>query len=86
MIEELEAPGTDRTELDLKLDSVSRRIENFGEVNPMAETAYDEMKKRFDFITEQKQDLIEAKESLMETISEIENTLNSTGYSVIHKK
>ncbi|MCP4122891.1 MAG: chromosome segregation protein SMC [Bacteroidetes bacterium] len=74
MLEELEAPGMDRTELEMKLDSISRKIENFGEVNPMAETAYDEMKKRFDFITEQKQDLIDAKESLLETIHEIETT------------
>ena len=50
------------------------RIENYGEVNPMAVEAYDEMKERYDTITEQKVDILEAKESLIMTIKEIEET------------
>lgn len=38
----------------------------------MAVEAYDEIKKRFDFITKQKADLTEAKKSLTETIKEID--------------
>ena len=74
MLENLEKPTIDRPELELKLERVGRRIDNFGEVNPMAEAAYDEIQKRFDFITEQKDDLVAAKESLMTTIQEIEET------------
>jgi chromosome segregation protein len=74
LLDELQKPDIDRTELEMKLERVTRRIDNFGEVNPMAEAAYEEMKKRFDFITEQKDDLIEAKETLLATIEEIENT------------
>ena len=74
MLDTLEVPELERGEIELKLNRASNRIENFGEVNPMAETAYDEMKTRFDFITEQKTDLEEAKESLLATIQEIEIT------------
>ena len=38
--------------------------------------AFTEMKKRFDFIGEQKNDLVTAKESLMQTIQEVETTAN----------
>ncbi|MBK9329175.1 MAG: chromosome segregation protein SMC [Sphingobacteriales bacterium] len=70
----LELPETPKEDLQDRLEKVKRRIENFGEVNPMAEEAYNEMKERFDFITTQKQDLIDSKTNLMETMLEIENT------------
>ena len=47
-----------------------------GEVNPTAIEAYIEMKKRYDFIVEQKNDLVDAKESLLQTIQEVETTAN----------
>ena len=50
------------------------RIENYGEINPMAVEAYDEMKERYETINTQKLDILEAKESLIETIREIEET------------
>ena len=50
------------------------RLDNYGEINPMAVEAYDAMKERFDTITQQKQDIIDAKEDLLETINEIEET------------
>ena len=50
------------------------RLENYGEINPMAVEAYDEMKERYDSITTQRDDIIEAKKDLEETIKEIENT------------
>lgn len=49
----LELPETPKEDLQDRLEKVKRRIENFGEVNPMAEEAYNEMKERFDFITTQ---------------------------------
>lgn len=74
MLETLEKPDIERTELELRLEKVARRIDNFGEVNPMAEAAYEEMRKRFDFITEQRDDLVDAKQTLLDTIEEIEAT------------
>ena len=47
-----------------------------GEINPTAIEAYEEMKKRYDFIVEQKNDLVTAKESLLQTIQEVETTAN----------
>jgi chromosome segregation protein len=71
-----DATSLDENEDDLaeKVSKMKGKIDNFGEINPMAVEAYDEMKQRFDFITAQKKDLLDAKESLMTTIKEIEET------------
>ncbi len=61
-------------EVQTEVDKVKKRIENFGEINPMALEAFEEMKKRYDFIIVQKTDLENAKNSLMDTIKEIETT------------
>ena len=55
---------------------MKKRLENMGEVNPTAIEAYTEMKKRYDFILEQKNDLVTAKDSLIQTIQEVEATAN----------
>lgn len=74
LLEENVAEGLIEEEVRENTLKIKTRLDNFGEVNPMAVEAYEEMKQRFDFITIQKNDLTEAKKSLMETISEIENT------------
>ncbi|PHN05643.1 chromosome segregation protein SMC [Flavilitoribacter nigricans] len=61
-------------ELELKVDRIRGRLDNYGEINPMAVEAYDEMKERFDTISQQRDDILQAKESLIETIKEIEDT------------
>ncbi|MBM3414999.1 MAG: chromosome segregation protein SMC [Bacteroidetes bacterium] len=63
-------------ELQDKVERMKKRLENLGEVNPTAIEAFTEMKKRYDFITEQKTDLVNAKESLLKTIEEVEATAN----------
>ncbi len=72
--QEPENPMTDPEELDMKVDKIRRKLENYGEINPMAVEAYNEMKERFDTITKQRDDIIEAKDSLIATIKEIEET------------
>ena len=62
--------------LNAEVDRLKKRIENLGEVNPMAVEAFREMKGRHDFIQEQKADLNNAKESLLKTIEEVEATAN----------
>ena len=57
-------------------DRMKKRLENLGEVNPTAIEAFQEMKKRYEFILEQKNDLVTAKESLLQTIQEVEATAN----------
>jgi chromosome segregation protein len=63
-------------ELQASCDKMKKRLENIGEVNPTAIEAFQEMKKRYDFINEQKNDLVEAKDSLMQTLQEVETTAN----------
>ncbi len=63
-------------ELQASSDRMRKRLENMGEINPTAIEAYTEMKKRYEFILEQKNDLVSAKESLLQTIQEVEATAN----------
>ncbi|MFN2438999.1 MAG: chromosome segregation protein SMC [Chitinophagaceae bacterium] len=63
-------------ELQEKADRMKKRMENLGEVNPTAIEAFEEMKKRYDFIVEQRNDLTSAKQSLLQTIAEVESTAN----------
>lgn len=61
-------------DLEVKVDRLRGRIGNYGEINPMAVEAYDEMKGRHDTISQQRDDILEAKETLVKTIKEIEDT------------
>jgi chromosome segregation protein len=63
-------------DLQASCDRMKKRLENMGEVNPTAIEAFTEMKKRYDFIVEQKNDLVSAKDKLMQTIQEVESTAN----------
>ena len=82
--------GEDRTgevpveELQEKADRMKKRLENLGEVNPTAIEAFTEMKKRYDFIVEQKTDLVNAKDSLLKTIEEVELTANQKFLDTFH--
>lgn len=62
--------------LNAESERLKKRLENMGEINPTAIEAYAEMKARYDFIIEQKNDLTNAKASLLATIEEVENTAN----------
>jgi chromosome segregation protein len=63
-------------ELQEKSDRMKKRLENLGEINPTAIEAFQEMKKRYEFIVEQKTDLVSAKDNLLQTIEEVEATAN----------
>jgi chromosome segregation protein len=77
-----EAPAE---ELQEKADKMKKRMENLGEVNPTAIEAFTEMKKRYEFILEQKNDLVEAKDSLLQTIQEVEATANQQFLDTFNK-
>jgi chromosome segregation protein len=72
--EDFTLPQTSKEDLEDRMQKVKKKIENFGEVNPMAEEAYNEMKERYDFIQAQKADLNNSKENLLATMNEIETT------------
>ena len=66
-------------------ERMRKRLENIGEINPTAIEAYTEMKKRYEFILEQKNDLVTAKDSLMQTIQEVEATANQQFLDTFNK-
>ena len=76
ILDEERTSDTTVEELQEKADRMKKRLENLGEVNPTAIEAFEEMKKRYDFIVEQKDDLVNAKQSLLQTIAEVETTAN----------
>ncbi len=85
IIEEERTTDTPVEELQEKCDRMKKRLENLGEVNPTAIEAFQEMKKRYEFILEQKNDLVTAKESLMQTIQEVEATANQQFLDTFNK-
>ena len=59
-------------ELNLEVQKLKGYLDNIGAINPMAMEAYNEIKERNDFITAQRDDLLKAKNVLLETILEID--------------
>lgn len=64
----------DEETLRLKTEKMRKQLDEFGTINPMAMEAYQEMNERYTFIIKEKQDLLDAKNSLLETIQEIDDT------------
>jgi chromosome segregation protein len=84
----IDQPRTGETpteELQEKSDRMKKRLENLGEINPTAIEAFQEMKKRYEFILEQKNDLVTAKDSLLQTIQEVEATANQQFLDTFNK-
>ncbi len=64
-------------ETEEAIELLRMRIKNLGPVNPLAVAEYDKEKERFDFLTRQRDDLLKAENSLMETIDKINKTARS---------
>lgn len=67
-------PAYQRESLEREVNNLKRRLDTYGEVNPMAIEAYNEIKERYDTIAGQRDDILNAKENLLQTIKEIEET------------
>jgi chromosome segregation protein len=78
-------PKWNKEEINEDYAKIKKRIETFGEINPMAVEAYNEMKERYDFIIVQKKDLEDAKTSLMDTIKEIDDTAKTQFLEAFYK-
>jgi chromosome segregation protein len=85
IIDEARTGDTPLEELQASNEKMRKRLENIGEINPTAIEAYTEMKKRYEFIMEQKNDLVTAKDSLMQTIQEVEATANQQFLDTFNK-
>lgn len=66
-------------------EKYKKRLERMGEVNPTAIEAFEEIKERHDFISEQRDDLVDARNSLEKTIKEVENTANEKFLNTFNK-
>ncbi|MCK6618450.1 MAG: chromosome segregation protein SMC [Cyclobacteriaceae bacterium] len=68
----------DEDKLRNEVTRIRERLDTMGPINPMAMEAYTEIKERNDFIIAQRDDLFKAKESLLNTITEIEGVASQT--------
>ena len=60
--------------LEERKDRLGIQVRNFGDINPLAIEAYNEIKLRYEKIAEERDDILVAKQNLEETISDIETT------------
>lgn len=67
-------PELNEDDLRQKTETMQNRLRNFGPINPMAFESFKEIKERYDFIIKEKEDLTNAKNALLQTISEIDTT------------
>ncbi|HYC84918.1 MAG TPA: chromosome segregation protein SMC [Chryseosolibacter sp.] len=75
----------DEDKLRNEVVKIREKLDNMGPINPMAMEAYTEIKQRNDFILTQKEDLLKAKESLFNTINEIEGVASETFMDAFNK-
>jgi chromosome segregation protein len=83
--ESLALTEEDEEKLRQDVQRIRERIDTMGPINPMAMEAYNEIKERNDFILAQKEDLVKAKESLFNTIAEIEGVASQTFMDAFQK-
>ncbi|MFZ1800733.1 MAG: chromosome segregation protein SMC [Chitinophagaceae bacterium] len=85
ILSESRTTATSVENLQESCQRMKKRLDNMGEINSMAIEAFTEMKKRYEFILEQKNDLVSAKESLLQTIREVGATANKQFLETFNK-
>ncbi|WP_028298926.1 chromosome segregation protein SMC [Olivibacter sitiensis] len=73
-MEQENAIQEDEESIKEQTEKLKKQLDDFGSINPMAMEAYKEMDERCTFIKKEKEDLLEAKQSLLATIKEIDDT------------
>ncbi|GJM30022.1 MAG: chromosome partition protein Smc [Cyclobacteriaceae bacterium] len=76
--DEHQQDGITEEELRNQVMKIREKLDRMGPVNPMAMEAYDEINQRHQFILTQKEDLLNAKTSLLTTIEEIDAVARET--------
>ncbi|MCX7927501.1 MAG: AAA family ATPase [Candidatus Omnitrophica bacterium] len=71
---ELNIETIDENNLLCEISALKEKVASYGNVNLIAIEEYDELKKRYDFLNQQQQDLIKAKDSLQEAIRKMNST------------
>lgn len=67
-------PDLDFDAMDIEIETLRQKIKNLGPVNLVALEEYDQEKERLDFLTQQRDDLLSAEETLKDTIQKINHT------------
>ncbi len=60
--------------LSREIQTLKEKLDSYGTVNLVAIEEYDELKKRYDFLTQQQNDLVTSRDSLKEAIQKINRT------------
>ena len=71
------AEGDDRAELAIRLDRTRRRLDQIGQVNPLAKEEYDAEKERLDELTAQREDLEQSLAEIDKLRRELTETVES---------
>jgi len=69
-------PAEDITPVQAEVRDMKRQISALGEINLGAIEEYERVKERYDFLSEQKNDLLEAKTTLYEVIKEMDDEMS----------
>jgi chromosome segregation protein len=64
-------PADDEQKCELRIKALKNELSNYKNVNPNAHLEYEKIKERFEFLDNQKNDLIESKKSLGKLIEEL---------------
>ncbi len=67
-------PSASVKDVQDEIESIRDKLERLGDVNPLAIKEHEKEKERLTFLTEQRDDLLSAKEQLMETIEKLNST------------
>jgi len=70
----IQPQGVDENTLIAEIEALKDKLDSYGNVNLVAIEEYDELKKRYDFLTQQQSDLTTAKDSLHDAILKINRT------------
>lgn len=76
---------TNEEETKIRVEKIRKDMDAMGPINPMAMEAYSEVAQRNTFIRDQKADLVNAKNSLLETIHEIDTTAKEAFLDAFYK-
>ena len=72
-----ELPSQPISEIQQEINQLRQRLENLGEVNPLAIKEHQKEKERLEFLRAQQADLLEAEHQLLETIGKLNQTAQS---------
>jgi len=70
-------PSQDPKQSEIEVKQLKSRMRNFGNVNPNAAIEFTKIKKRFDFLNTQRQDLRDSRNQLEELIKEINKKIST---------